>query len=121
MKRIMVVDDEPEIAELVKIFLEGMDYKVDICSSRDEVMLAFAANQYWAVFCDYCMPDVTGDRIYNEIKEKGSGLAKYFIMITGAVLDEDMDAYLAKEGIRVITKPFRLEELSELLMELEGP
>lgn len=119
MKRILVVDDEPDVAELIMIFLNNIGYEADVVLSCEEAMEAVLDNKYWAVFCDYMMPRAAGDYLYYRIKEMDSGLAKRFIIVTGAVLNERLDEFIKKEGVKVINKPFKLEELRSILMELE--
>jgi CheY-like chemotaxis protein len=120
MKRILVVDDEPDVAELIKIFLNNIGYEADVFLSCEESMEAVLNNKYWAVFCDYMMPWATGDNLYYKIKEMDSELAKRFIIVTGAVLNERLDEFIKKEGVKVINKPFKLEVLKNILMELEN-
>ncbi|MCL4536527.1 MAG: response regulator [Nitrospirae bacterium] len=119
MKKILVVDDEPDVAELMRFFLDSLGYKTDIFLSCEESMEAVLNNKYWAVFCDYMMPYATGDNLYYRIRETNSELAERFIMITGAVLNEKLDEFVKKEGIRVINKPFKLEEIKNILVEFE--
>jgi response regulator RpfG family c-di-GMP phosphodiesterase len=66
------------------------------------------------------MPWATGDNLYYKIKEMDSELAKRFIIVTGAVLNERLDEFIKKEGVKVINKPFKLEVLKNILMELEN-
>lgn len=119
MKRILVVDDEPDVAELIRIFLNNIGYEVDVFLSYKESMEAVLNNKYWAVFCDYMMPCGTGDNLYYRIKEMNSELAKRFIIVTGAVLNERLDEFIKKEGVKVINKPFKLEEIKNILVEFE--
>ncbi len=119
MKRILVVDDEHDVAELIKIFLNNIGYEADVFLSCEESMEAVLNNKYWAVFCDYMMPRATGDNLYYRIKEMNSELAKRFIIVTGAVLNERLDEFIKKEGVKVINKPFKLEEIKNILVEFE--
>ena len=119
MKKILVVDDEPDVAELMRIFLNNIGYEADVFLSCEESMEAVLNNKYWAVFCDYMMPRATGDNLYYRIKEMNSELAKRFIIVTGAVLNERLDEFIKKEGVKVINKPFKLEEIKNILVEFE--
>lgn len=119
MKKILVVDDEPDVAELMRIFLESLGYKTDVFLSIDKAMEALTNNVYWSVFCDYMMPWATGDKLYYKIKEIDSEFAKRFVIITGAVLNDRLDEFVRKEGVRVINKPFKLEEIKNILEEFE--
>jgi CheY-like chemotaxis protein len=119
MRKILVVDDEPDVVKLMELFLSSLGYETDIFLSCEETIEAVQENKYWAVFCDYMMPSVTGDKLYYRIKEKDSELAKRFIMVTGAVLDERLEDFVKKEGIWIISKPFKLDEVKNILMEFE--
>ncbi|MBI3592321.1 MAG: response regulator [Nitrospirae bacterium] len=101
MKKILVVDDEPDVAELIGLFLSSLGYMADIFLSCAESMRAVESKRYWAVFCDYMMPKNTGDSLYRKIKDVDRELAKRFVIITGAVLDEKLDAFVKTERIRL--------------------
>ncbi len=118
-KKILVVDDEPDVAELIKIFLNSIGYEADIFLSCEESIDAVKKNRYWMIFCDYMMPWSTGDKIFYKIREIDGELAKRFVMITGAVLNERLDEFVKKEYVKVINKPFKLDEIKNILDELE--
>ncbi|BCB96435.1 hypothetical protein JZK55_13570 [Dissulfurispira thermophila] len=119
MKKILVVDDEPDVAELIRIYLSSIGYDVDAFLSCEEAMAALLENKYWAVFCDYMMPRIMGDKLYYKIKDMDSELARRFIIVTGAVVNERLDEFVKNEGLKVINKPFRLDVLKNTLEELE--
>jgi len=120
MKRILVIDDEPDVAELMRLFLEVLGYEADIFLSCEESVKAIGNNKYWAVFCDYMMPGITGDKLFKVVRDADIELAKRFIIITGAVLDEKLSKFLDAETIRVVNKPFRFEDIRNILMEVEA-
>lgn len=119
MKKILVIDDEPEVAGLMKLFFNNLGYEADIFLSSDESIRAIGKNRYWAVFCDYMMPGITGDKLYGKIKDVDCELAKRFVIVTGAVLDEGLNSFLSVQNVKVMNKPFRFEELKEVLTEVE--
>ena len=119
MKKILVVDDEPDVAELIKIFVDSMGYEADVFLSCEESIDAVKKNKYWMVFCDYMMPWTTGDKIFYKIREIDSELAKRFVMITGAVLNERLDEFVSKEYVKVINKPFKLDVIKNIIDEFE--
>ncbi len=119
MKKILVVDDEPDVANLMKLFLNSLGYDTDIFPSCEDSLAAVMEEKYWAVFCDYLMPKTTGDKLFNIIRSADEELAKRFVIITGAVLDEKLDVFLKGEDVKVINKPFKLDEIRNILMEFE--
>jgi len=119
MKRILVIDDEPDVAELMRLFLEVLSYEADIFLSCEEALEAINNTEYWAVFCDYMMPGLTGDKLFKAVRDADNRLAKRFIIITGAVLDERLSRFLETETVRVVNKPFRFEDIRDILTEVE--
>jgi CheY-like chemotaxis protein len=120
MRRILVVDDEPDVAELMRLFLGLLGYEADIFPSCEESLKAVGEKRYWAVFCDYMMPKITGDLLYREVKALDSALAGRFVLITGAMLDEHLESFLQSERVKVISKPFNLGEIKKTLAEMEA-
>ncbi|HCL81252.1 MAG TPA: hypothetical protein DHW81_03190, partial [Nitrospiraceae bacterium] len=88
--------------------------------SCEESVEAIKKNKYWMVFCDYMMPWTTGDKIFYKIKEIDGELAKRFVMITGAVLNERLDEFVNKEYVKVINKPFKLDVIKNIIDEFEA-
>lgn len=119
MKKILIVDDESDVANLMMLFLRGLGYDPDVFLSCDDAIGKIGANTYWAVFCDYMMPRTTGDKLYEIVKNRDAELAKRFVVITGAVLDERLDDFLKNERVKVINKPFKLDEIKNILAEFE--
>lgn len=95
MRKILVIDDEPDVAELMRLFFHNLGYEADIFLSCDESIQAIGSNKYWAVFCDYMMPGITGDKLYSKVKDADCELAKRFIIVTGAVLDDELSNFLS--------------------------
>lgn len=120
MKKILVVDDEPEVAELMRLFLGTLGYEADICLSCEDTLKAMAENKYWAVFCDYLLPKITGDLLFVKIKDADAALAGRFVLLTGAVLDEPIENFLKLERVKIINKPFNFEDLKKVLVEFES-
>lgn len=118
-KKIIVVDDEPEVAELMKLFLEGLGYQSDIFSSCEEAIKAIETNKYWAAFCDYILPSNTGDKVYYKIRGIDNALSKRFVIITGALFNEMLNEFLTNEKVKVINKPFMLDEIKQIIEEFE--
>lgn len=119
MKKILVIDDEPDVAELLHIYLSSLGYNIEVFQSCEGSLESIEGGNCWAVFCDYMMPGITGDKLYKKIKEKNEELAKRFVIITGAVMDERLERFLNSENVTVINKPFRLDEIKDIIRNFE--
>jgi DNA-binding NtrC family response regulator len=65
LARILIVDDEPQLLQLVQRYLKRFDYEVDAYSRALEALSAFesAAVSYDLVIVDLALPDMPGDKL----------------------------------------------------------
>ncbi|MDX1389668.1 MAG: ATP-binding protein, partial [Acidobacteriota bacterium] len=109
--RILVIDDEREIAELVKEALtaEGHTVEVALCGNDGVSMAALAP--YDLVFTDLGMPDISGWDVAKQIRTVTPATPVVLVTGWGATLDETR---VQRSGIAaVIHKPFDLDHLIE--------
>ncbi len=116
--KVLCVDDEPEILELMAEFLEFLE--VDVATAPDarqglEIFLADSAN-FDAVITDMKMPHMSGLDLLKELRAKGHDVP--LIMASGQ-FDEDLDKISREYGITsIIAKPFTLSKFKEVLEEM---
>jgi DNA-binding NtrC family response regulator len=67
---ILVVDDEIEILEFIKMFLESLHWQVDTASSIEEAFSYLHAAPYFLVLSDIAMPDLDGYEFVNKLREE---------------------------------------------------
>ena len=105
MYRVLYVDDEPGILELVRMYLESYgSMLVDTCPVADEAMELVRKTSYDTIVLDYYMPDVNGIEFLKEVRQ--SGLDCPIIIYTGRgreevvidALNNGADFYLQKSG-----------------------
>lgn len=120
MKRILIIDDEPDVGELLKLFCISLGYEADAYRSAAEGLAAAQEAKYWAAFCDYLMPQLSGEAIYRALKEGKSDFLERFVLITGVLLDDRLERFKRSEGVRVVQKPFTFEEIRAIVREFEG-
>jgi len=70
-KRILIVDDEIDVLDFLKIFLESLGWEVFTVSSTSEALEALGRQQYFLVLTDIAMPETDGYEFISLIKEKG--------------------------------------------------
>lgn len=119
-KKILVIDDEPNIAQLLKIFIQGLGYDVDICKSFESAFRDLSSGHYWAVFSDYIMPEITGDKIFFTLKNINADTASRFVILTGALVDDKINDLADNYGVKIVHKPFTLTDIKMILKKLES-
>jgi len=70
MNSVLIIDDEIEICESIKMILEYEDYKVDYFTDAKEGLKNLEYNNYSVLLLDIQMPNMTGFEVLNEIKNK---------------------------------------------------
>ena len=107
--RILVVDDEPSVGDIVKMLLNADGHEVDATSSGKEALTMFEPGRYDLVFTDYAMPGMRGDQLATAIKSCAPG--QPVVMITGhaGTVPESPDVDL------VLGKPFMLDDLRDAI------
>ncbi|MBQ7671439.1 MAG: response regulator transcription factor [Clostridia bacterium] len=107
--RILVVDDDTNICELLKIYFENEGYEVAVANDGSEAIQSFKMNEPDIVLLDILLPKKDGLSTLREIREFSS---KPIIMISakGEVFDKVLGLELGADDF--VTKPFDMKELS---------
>ena len=105
MFRILYVDDEPDLLEIGKLFLERSgEFNVDIITSAPEALSRLTSNMFDAIISDYQMPGMNGIDFLKKVRASGNSIP--FILFSGRgreevviqALNEGADFYLQKGG-----------------------
>ncbi|HET6514396.1 MAG TPA: response regulator [Thermodesulfovibrionales bacterium] len=120
MKKILIIDDEPDITEIVSLFAEQLGFAADVSYSGDDAREKFASRKYWVVFCDLRMPGLSGLEIFAMFSQLDPEVKRRFVLITGALIDSDTEAIVRKKRITIFTKPFNFDAFQKILLSFEG-
>ena len=106
---ILVVDDEPEIAELVEVYLKSEGYTVLKCFTGAQALETLEAETIDLAILDVMLPDISGFTLCGKIRKK----YKFpVLMLTAKVGDMDKITGLTIGADDYITKPFNPLELT---------
>jgi signal transduction histidine kinase/CheY-like chemotaxis protein len=100
-KRVLVVDDEDVVLRIIETALHT-HHDVDVALSGEEGLRLFKKNTYDLVLIDLGMPNIPGDQVAKQMKEKSQTVMT--LMVTGWKLDSDDERLAWFDGL--ITKPF---------------
>ena len=109
-KRILIIDDDEDITNLFKIFLEYDGYKVDAFTDPIGALYSFRRNVYDLVLLDLKMPRMNGMILYQKLKNINPTLLFCFITATKEYIEQLKRNIPDIEKI-VIYKPILLSEL----------
>ncbi|KAB2834350.1 MAG: response regulator, partial [Candidatus Dadabacteria bacterium] len=119
-KRILVIEDEELVVDLIKGVLEHDDMTIDVARDGEEALAKSVSGEYDLIVCDIKMPVMGGIAFYNKISVINPLVARKVIFITGDPSSETME-FLNTTGKEYITKPFKVEKFRERVCELLSP
>ena len=88
-KRILLIDDEPDITFTVKDILEDNGFQVDSFNDPILALNYYKVNFYDLVILDIKMPKMDGFELYNKIREKDPKVKIYFFTATAMFTEEN--------------------------------
>jgi CheY-like chemotaxis protein len=114
--RILAIDDEPEILEVVRQALEQQGFTVQTAAGAAEGLRYY--EQHWRdidlVLLDYLMPEMTGDLVFESLQRVNPGVR--VLLLTGC--DDRVARRMFAQGLRgFIQKPFFLDDLIQRVRE----
>ncbi len=113
--RILVVEDEPTVAQLIADVLREEGFLVDtILDSRQGLDLA-RGRRYDLIICDLRMPHLDGRAFYRQLVRDENPLQHRLIFVTGDTLAPRTVDFLQTCGLPYLAKPFLVEELKEVV------
>jgi CheY-like chemotaxis protein len=104
--RVLVVDDEPQLAHLFKMALVA-DYDVQsFTSGRTALAHLQESEPYDLILCDLMMADVSGMKLYEDLRRVRPGQEWAVVFMTGGVFDPQVGQFLASIPNDCVDKPF---------------
>ncbi|MEJ8767438.1 response regulator transcription factor [Oceanobacillus sp. HCA-5259] len=105
--RVLVADDEKEIRNLLKKYLERELYKVDVAVNGEEALNLFAQNKYNLIILDIMMPKIDGVEVCRKLRDQTN---VPILMLTAKDTEVDKILGLTIGADDYITKPFSMNE-----------
>jgi DNA-binding response OmpR family regulator len=116
--RVLVADDEPQIASLVKqtLLLDG--HFVTVCHDGVEALKAVAAAKYSAMVLDILMPRKTGVQVLLDLRKDGDDIP--VVLMSSFISDDAKSACAGLERVAFLQKPFGISDLRHALESVAG-
>lgn len=115
MKNILVVDDDPEIARLIRDILSGPVWEVSIATDGIEAVRETKLRHVDLIVMDVCMPNFSGLWFCNVFREKPQ-TSNIPIVIVSGLPDADIAEKARSLGARAfLRKPFRADDLLQIV------
>ena len=108
LEKIMVVDDDKNICELIRLYLEKEQYSVVIANDGNQAIAKFAEESPALILLDIMMPGLDGWQVCREIRKK-SNVPIIMITAKGETFDKVLGLELGADDY--VVKPFDTKEI----------
>ena len=113
--RILVIDDEPAIRELLVEMLAP--HQIDTAPGANEALEHLNQRAYDLILCDISMPGMSGIDFLKTLESSNDRASENVIFLTGGAVTAKAAETLSKSRHPVITKPFRFDEVHEIVRQ----
>jgi signal transduction histidine kinase len=120
-QRVLVVEDEPTVAQLISDVLRDEGFEVEVLLDGRNAGQRIARERFDLIICDMKMPNLDGQSLYESLTAEKKSLQKKFLFVTGDVLGAKTHDFLKKNRLPHVAKPFRVEELLEKVHQVLQP
>jgi DNA-binding NtrC family response regulator len=119
-ERILVVDDEPNILEMLSELFSSNGFTVSLAWNAEKALELFKEENgnFDLVFTDICLPGMNGLELAEKLTVKKPGLP--ILLGSGALQDESQLETIVEKGYPFISKPYRFTPLLKTVKQLRS-
>ena len=110
-ERILVVDDEAEIVELLRDVLVAEGYVVDSAPDAAGSLQLIRKNIYDIALLDFNLPDMNGVMLHHQIRQMDAELASRTIFMSGLLQSDGNLGYYMSQSGGFLAKPFDIRDV----------
>jgi two-component system, NtrC family, sensor kinase len=114
----LIVDDEESIREIVEDGLAARGMEVATAGSAEAALAYLASHSPEVVICDFNLPGMTGEQLFEKVRNRAGVLPPRFVFITGELVTPDDDSRLKEWSASILQKPFQVSALAEHLAKI---
>ena len=116
--RILVVEDEPAVADFIAKTLQRAGHSVRCAANGQEALSTLADEKPDLIISDIKMPSMRGDQFFMELQVLYPDLVSRVLFITGDVADQRTVTFLEETGQARLVKPFGADELRRMVARM---
>jgi two-component system, OmpR family, alkaline phosphatase synthesis response regulator PhoP len=117
-RRILIVDDEPNIVTSLEFLMRGDDYEVRVARNGEEALQLTESFRPDLVLLDVMMPQRSGFEVCQKIRENAAFRGVKVVMLTAKGRDVEKERGVSVGANAYVTKPFSTKELMNTLRRL---
>jgi CheY-like chemotaxis protein len=111
IRRILLVDDDLELAATLKALLESRNYVVTMVNNGVEGLREAMSMDFDVILCDMMMPELPGDMFFRAVQAAKPHLCRRFVFITAHSGNPNVAKFIEKVDGLVLFKPVGIGDL----------
>ena len=116
-KRILVVEDELQIRQLLEDILQSAGHDVESAANGRAALDLIDRHKYDLIISDVKMPEISGPEFYAELKRKGAALEQRLIFVTGDLMNPETLQFIESTGRAWLGKPFDVDAVTRTIAD----
>jgi len=116
--RILVVDDDASVRELMAAVLQSIGHAVDVAANGPEALAFLERTTYDLIVCDLRMPVLDGAGLYARIRDRWPALLSRLIFVSGNTAMPEIADFLRSTQPYILPKPFAIADLEEAVQRM---
>ncbi len=116
--RILLVDDEIELAQTLADLLEPEGHQIDIAINGQVALEKLRKKSFDIIISDLRMPVLDGPGLYAALAAELPDYLKKIIYVTGDTLSSHVQTFLSENPVKVVEKPYRLSDVKRAMVDL---
>ena len=113
--RILMIDDEAALAEMICEYLNMTGHCAQFCSSSEEALALMEHVEFDLVISDFRMPGLTGEQLYEKTMDRDPDLARRVVFMTGDIIGADARRFFSTHDVPCLTKPCALPTIEHFI------
>lgn len=116
MAKLLLVDDDEDLASTLKELFEMYEHEVDVAGDGFSALNCIEARSYDLILLDWQLPDMPGLDVCQQYRDRGGKTR--VLMLTGMRDASSKEAGMAAGATAILTKPFTMDQLLERVQTL---
>ena len=118
--RVLVVDDDVELATVLAAALRADHHEVEIAANGVEALALLARSRFDVILSDVRMPKLDGPGLYRELQQHHPDMLDRVVFVTGDILGRETAAFLERTRVAHLTKPFDIKQVRRVVDDVLG-
>ena len=115
--RVLVIDDEPSLRRVCQRLVQSMGHECEVAESSAEGIALAASHDFDLVLCDYRLATETAADVIEGLARVAPHLIERTVIATGATTDAGVVELTERYGLKLVGKPYGVEELAAVIAE----